>query len=120
MASRYPAMVFQVHSTSGKAKIGSSSIMVRSVVPETGAAEKPHSPTSWVVTPCAMALMQPGSETSETSEWVCRSTMPGMTASPVASTSSTFASMGKLVPTAPMRSPATATSAMYGLVPVPS
>ena len=75
----------QSHETSGKPKTGSSSVIVRIVSSVTGPAENPHRPTTWVVTPCSTAEIAPGSERFETSEWVCRSTMPGATTSPRAS-----------------------------------
>ena len=49
---------------------------------DSGPAEKPHSPTACVVIPCSIALRQPGSLSSDTSEWVCRSMKPGATGEP--------------------------------------
>ena len=47
--------------------------------------------------PCSMALRQPGSLSSETSEWVCRSMKPGATANPARSISSTAGAVGDRV-----------------------
>ncbi len=57
-------------------------------------AENPHRPTACVVMPCSIALRQPGSLSSDTSECVCRSMNPGAMASPGRSISSAPAPSG--------------------------
>ena len=119
-ASRYPPIVVQSQATPGKAKTGSSSIMPSRLSGETGPAENPHRPTDCVVMPCSMALRQPGSLSSETSEWVCRSMKPGATANPARSSSSTPVPSGTGSPTDTIRPSWIARSPSMAGPPVPS
>ena len=85
--------------------------------PSTGPAER-CSPSTSVVTPCAVLLRARGSTTSPYSEWACMSMNPGASTIPPASIS--WRASGSSGPTLTMVSPATARFPRNHGPPVPS
>ena len=116
--SRYSPKPSHVTSTP-QSELYANAVRRKSCSGEQGATPPPQFPTTTVVTPWRTALWASGKARSVKSACVCRSTKPGATTSPSAS-STRAPGEGPSVPSASTRPSRTRTSARRACPPVPS